>query len=284
MGVKQETSTHVVDRALFLMPRDKELQVPAMAHMQWFVNHFGEKMSKNDAAGMKCAKCSVRRVDREKCLNCGTIQAVPINVYALEYEVRIAPDDFERFKRCGMNLITQPVILSGPADMVIDLSDERLLSYYETGKHCGIACAIMLGDLSPHLPTFKRLQPKVSEYVWTACGALDPDLEALGLPYMTDEQLLGLQNDVITGAIGLASWQTYFVAALGLPVIEIVPRHRPREWLSKWANGGYRVVDGPRERWAAQATRAMRSVEVDIRKHTKAVVNAPLTVPNPLEE
>jgi hypothetical protein len=44
---------------------------------------------------------------------------------------------------------------------------------------------------------------------------------------------------------------------MGIPIIEIVPIGRPRAWLSKFLNGGYRVIEsGVDVNWAIQEATA----------------------------
>jgi hypothetical protein len=43
--------------------------------------------------------------------------------------------------------------------------------------------------------------------------------------------------------VGHQSWQTYAAAAMGLPVVEILPKDRAVNWLSKFCNPLYRVIE-----------------------------------------
>ena len=83
-----------------------------------------------------------------------------------------------------------------------------------------------------------------------------------------------MEDQKYTGFIGRASWESYLVASMGMPIIEIVPEGRPRAWLSKFLNGGYRVIEhGVDVDWAIQEATASVHQELTKMAKKKGAVN-----------
>src|SRR5581483_11334346 len=198
----------ILERALFKLPKDPEYLFAAVSVMQEFVNTYESRMSNplNDTSR-------------------GTA------IWKLEYTFRTDADvPMQALYDAGLKLDLRPVKeLTSTPDMVFDMSDERIDQFRSLGKHVAQACGILCGVLTSPLPKVRIVRPARSG-TWL---------------YAYDEadvaRILELKDNEVVGVIG-SGWPVYLAASMGLPVVEVVPFERPRSWLSKWANGGYRMV------------------------------------------
>src|SRR5678816_2970785 len=95
----------IVDQVLFIMPKSREYQFPAIGVVQDFVNTYQQKMMAQNPAGN------------------------PLLRYQLKYDVDISGDDWDFFQQIGLQLIQPREELTEP-DMVCllytsDAADER---------------------------------------------------------------------------------------------------------------------------------------------------------------
>lgn len=225
----------LVDRVLFRMPRDRELQFPAMAVVQAFVRGFKEKMRVADVSRGAAT-------------------------YELQWDLEMSANDFSFFVAAGATFgsIRTPNLVP---DMVVDLSDERLEQYKDSGKHACQICGIMSGVACMPVPSLRHVKPRLQNKVWGVVGEKSIDTTYPLVP-LTIDNLLEAEDGAYTGVVGHAGVGTYLAAAMGIAVIEILPLGRPRNWLTKWQNKGYRLIDTPDEsKWALQIAHAMASAE-----------------------
>lgn len=240
----------ICEHVLFVMPRDWELLFPAMTCLQKYVNTYVQRMTTPDPSHGNA-------------------------LYEIRYAVDIEPAAWDLFQTLEIELKQQPATIKNPPDVLIDMSDARLLAMKDTGKHATQVCGIYSGCPSTTFATMRRVTPKVGSFRW---ATLEVSCAELGLPdgleTLTVEQVLALKNGELTGLVGMASWQSFMALSIGLPLIEIVPPTRPRNWLSKWANGGYRVVSGKGpEEWGPQIVAAMRSVDRELETQVRTKYN-----------
>ncbi len=196
----------IIDEVLFRMPKDRELQFPAMAVLQSFVNEYDIKMMANDVSRGKAE-------------------------YQLRYDVEIAEEDWKFFQDIGLELKKTRSKIAWP-DAVMDFTEERINSYASFGKHVSQVCGLMCGVSCPPLPIIKKIAVK-EDQPWLVVGGIAIEYLS-GLNHRPDTGLL--LDGTYCGCIGWADWRTYYAASMGWPVIELLPVGRPRTWLSKWAN------------------------------------------------
>lgn len=217
-----KTTTVASEDILFIMPQDRELQFPAMGALQMYVNSYELKMQAN---------CVVS----------------PMPEHRFRYAAIMPDEDWLAFLKLGIELKQQPEAIGFP-DSVIELSDEKILSFYNSEKHAAQACAAIAGVECPPYPQVKTPALGVASH-WLMClddFHLTDVPDAWGVSMVTEDAVLelaegaGITTDVY---IGRQSWRTYAVAAMGLPVIEILPRNRSVNWLSKFKNPLYRVIE-----------------------------------------
>lgn len=231
------------ERIIFVMPSSRELQFPAMAIVQEYVNTF-QAMAKNSDAS--------RGVVKE---------------FVLSYSLIMDIKDFDFFARIGLRLDTPPseVHRHRIPDMLVDMSDERLNTFQYSGKHASAVCAILAGVQCGSVPKIKALAPRLGSHRWLVIGEeLNALLGVATSKYVsgTVEDLLTAQDQDWSGIIAVAGWETYLAASMGIGVVEIAIPRRPVTWLSKFINQGYRVVDGiSDEEKRRQIERATISVE-----------------------
>lgn len=209
------------DYVEFCLPTDHELQFPAIAVLQEYVNKYDDRMKVMDVSG-------------------GTV------VNKLHYWVADIPDeDWRFFIDAGLLLYYLPdtefIRALAVPDMVIDMRDGILDQFRESGKHACQICTIMAGVTSPAFPTLRKVMPDMTGSQWGVLGGVSVLMN--GMKGLTVEELLVAKDGQWTGIIGEAGRGTYLAAAFGLPVIEVIPKGRSRNWLSKWSNMFYRVVD-----------------------------------------
>jgi hypothetical protein len=198
---------------LFVMPKDREMQFPAMAANQVYVNSYRIKME----------------------ANCVT----PIMpTYKFRYQVEVADECWDLFRRLGIELNQDREQIGFP-DSVIELTDEKLLSFYNSEKHASQICAAIAGVEAPPYPKIRQVSCTRPECLWVAG---DLDLRVSEIQFRWDD--LGVGDLVPDGiVVGYQSWQTYAAAAMGLPVIEVLRKTRSVNWLSKFANPLYRAIE-----------------------------------------
>lgn len=227
----------IIDRVLFRMPLDRELQFPAMGCLQQYVNGFDHK-----------AKTAIPQTQ---------VGAKP--EFRLVYEVEMLEEHWAIFLRAGLDLKRQPERLDALPDAVIDLRDERILAFRDSGKHASQACWILAGCATPAFPTIRRFDPPQGG-PWGILGDLDCG-DVWPCVRICADDLLNATMPRWMGIIARAGWETYLAASMALPVIEIVPAKRPRHWLSKFTNIAYRAVDEGSEDILGQIREAARSLE-----------------------
>jgi hypothetical protein len=130
----------------------------------------------------------------------------------------------------------------GYPDSVIDLSLPKLLSFRSSVslKHCGQICAAIAGVEAPPFPKIHIRRPDFTmQNVFTLKG----DPIAGDFREVTIEELMDMEDGEIGCFVADQGWETYMVAAQGLPVIEIIEDYRQVQWLSKWSNGYYRAIE-----------------------------------------
>lgn len=221
----------VVDHINFRLPEDLELLFACSVILQKWTNNYEVRMRANDVSSGRV-------------------------VYRLQYSVTGNVAGFVILRRLGFFLHQEPA-LNTDCDSLFDFSDERLLAFQDTGKHAYQIAAMMCGeDASPYildgvthyaqLPEIKRSKPSL-EGLWVY-GSIP------------DAHLFNMEDGEVTGIVAKASWQTYAMAAMGLGVIEILPAGRHKNWLSKWANPIYRMVEEG-ETLQAQIEAAKESIQ-----------------------
>lgn len=213
----------ILDSTQFIMPRDWELQFPAMATLQAYVAVFKQKMQHNDAT------FGTKRWD-------------------IVYQIDIPDADLDFFKQAGLLLAKDSEPLT-EVDMLVDFSDAKLEWFKTCGKHVLQACAMLSGlpvTITP-FPRLKNVKPSMSNLWLEVNGNDTPDFD-----------LLKIADNQITGVYGLAGRWTFLAASMGLAVIEILPPGRPKRWLSKYANPLYRVSENGTR---AEISRAQSGVD-----------------------
>jgi hypothetical protein len=213
---------------LFVMPKDRELQFPAMAALQMYVNNYKIKME----------------------ANCVTPQ---VPVYKFRYWADMSDDGWEFFQLLGIDLKQARETIAFP-DSVIELTDEKLMSFFNSEKHCAQACSAIAGVETPPYPLVKQVQPAEWDGRCVCLGS-EPYESFASMVYACQDAgafavfddwdyLLSLTEAArLPIAIGVQSWETYAAAAMGMPVIEILPKGRSVNWLSKFKNPLYRVIE-----------------------------------------
>lgn len=222
---------------LFVMPEDRELQFPAMAALQSYVNNYEAKMQANTVT-----------------------PEVPI--YKLRYTTTMSVEDAEFWQRLGIELKQLPEPIDFPAS-VIELSGKKLSSFYGSGKHVAQVCGAISGVECPPLPKVRSVK---CDAKFNGClllvgnqvhdllmSILDVMPHEISISSTKIEELLllscGGRSTVTTMTpiiIGRQGWETYAAAAMGLPVIEILPRDRDVNWLSKFKSPLYRLLEEDR--------------------------------------
>ena len=205
----------LTNRVLFQMPKDHELQFPAMAVMQSYVNVFKQKMLSNDASF-------------------GTA------TYALKYDVDIPDDDWDYFIRAGLLLVQDRTPLPYH-DIVFDLTEAKVAAMLPSGKHVFQIYGVLTGVGCPSVPVLTHVKPRDDGGRWAVTS---PNLKGMvpGSEVTTVESILRDGDGQWSGVVGMAGRDTYLACAIGIPTVEIVPADRPIGYLSKWAFKLYRAV------------------------------------------
>jgi hypothetical protein len=215
---------HIADSVFFRMPKDRELLCAAITAVQAFVNTYKEKATKAN---------------------------IPGAMYHLLWDWDLSPEDWALYESLKLILVQKPQQLYR-IDMLVDMSTERALSYISCHKHAVQIYGLFCGTLCPAVPVIRQVKPGLVE------GHLKIGLSEDCLQYsdltlqlaepvefspVIVESLAHAEDWEYSCVLGHASELTYLAAAMGLPVVEILPEGRPTYWLSKWANSGYRVVE-----------------------------------------
>ena len=225
------------DRAMFLMPRDKELQFPAVAVLQAYVNKFQAQ-------------------NRDPMYNPTGLQS------ELAWDLRMNKADWQTFLDAGLALETQPEPIED-YDVLMDMSDRRLQEKDWPDKHAAQVCGFITGVAAGPTVQVRGVKPKVDSFVWRTVG-YDARYDAV----TTMQELLTLKDGEITGVVGVAGPETYMAVCMGLAVVEILPPGRGRNWLSKWTSAGYRMIETQVQSvWPEYIARATKSIEVEIQRH-----------------
>jgi hypothetical protein len=240
----------ITEQALFKMPKDQELQFPAMAVLQSYVNSYAEKMKAND-------------------VSYGTAK------FRLFYNAEMAEEDWQFFQRAGLKLDTARVRLEH-TDMVFDLREQRVESMRSSGKHVCQIFGVMTGVGCPAWPTLRKVHPKMAggttwgvgegvHKAWADVARTRCDQLVL----LDADTLLSAEDNQWTGVIGKASRLTYLACSMGIPTIEILPENRDVNFLSKFGFSAYRVIEH-QENVERSLTQAMDNIHSILRYlHTK---------------
>lgn len=201
---------------LFRLPHSRELQFPAMSALQAYINCYQLKMKNNNVQPK-------------------------LPDFTFRYWAEMADEAWQFFLDLGIELHQnrQPI---GYPDAVIDLDEAKLLSFREANanKHCAQICSALAGVEAPPFPKIRQRKP---DYQMTNVFTLLGDVEMIGAAPLALGELMHLPDGVVGCFIGYQGWETYMVAAQGLPVIEILRSGMSESWLSKWSNPLYRVIE-----------------------------------------
>lgn len=224
----------ITEHVRFLLPKDLELLFAAMAVVQNYVNTYPQKMANASPQHGK---------------------------FRLRYDMDISEEDWQLFRNAGLVLNTLPENLPlEHVDAIFDLREERITQFQQsTNKHACQICGIVTGVSCPPMPMVRRVRPKLDKFEWRAFLDVADYCDEMRL--VNPGMLLRLSSDEWTGIVGYASWGTYLAASMGLAVIEIQPAGRPRNWLSKWTNPFYRMIQTTDEFRMAYVIAAMKSIE-----------------------
>ena len=169
--------------------------------------------------------------------------------------MEVADECWDLFRRLGIELNQDREQIGFP-DSVIELTDEKLLSFYNSEKHASQICAAIAGVEAPPYPKIRQVSCTRPECLWVAG---DLDLRVSEIQFRWDD--LGVGDPVPDGiVVGYQSWQTYAAAAMGLPVVEILEKNRAVNWLSKFKNPLYRVVEADHLERLPDALHSIREV------------------------
>jgi hypothetical protein len=246
---------------LFRLPHSRELQFPAMSALQAYINCYQLKMKNNN------------------------VQPV-LPTFTFRYWAEIADDDWQFFLDLGIELHQNRQSISYP-DAVIDLNEAKLGMFREANanKHCAQICSAIAGVEAPPFPKVRQRKP---DYKMTNVFSLLGQCDAFMVtrPISLGE-LATLPDGIIGCFIGYQGWETYMIAAQGLPVIEILRPGMNESWLSKWSNPFYRVVEENALAMIPQALENLRSVlqwqfEKDQALADKGTTTAPTTSSVPI--
>lgn len=259
----------VADFVVFLLPEDRELQFPAAAAVQGYVNAYETRMNLSDVSG-------------------GTV------TYNLIYDV-VGSGAWQYMTDAGLILLTQPrhvwshvqcfwrdVPAVFPYDAIFDLTDRSLLRFRGSHKHAFTAANIITGaQAADALPALRGAvkTPRLHDFEWyRLTGNEDRD---------TARVLSAAETD-LTGVIGEAGSVTYLAACRGFGVIELYPADRLPVWLAKWQNPFYRQlimtdnvlsVADERERLIADAVRDVQSVMINADTRRRELRRAKCSTP-----
>ena len=195
---------------LFIMPKEREFQFPAMSAVQSYVRSYQYKMRMN---------CVIPNPPE----------------FAFRYWCDMPDEDWEFFQALGIELPQLREAIGYP-DAVIDLSTDRLMAFYNSGKHCAQVCSAITGVEALPYPKVRQVKPDVS-----MTKVLHADLRfPSGL---SDDAIINLHDEAWGCVVLRQGWQSYALVSMGLPVIEILAPHKSNVWFSKWLNPFYRAIE-----------------------------------------
>jgi hypothetical protein len=215
---KPFTGMRIVDDYVrFIMPYDRELQFPAMAVLQAYVNGYDQKMKMND------------------------VMPEAHQEFILHYDVTMPEYDWEFFQKAGIKLDKQRERVERP-DMETDFSEDRAMKFFNSslhvaqvyGKLCGIEASAF-----PQMRTVAQHPGFEVAYIGSAPGHA---IRRIG-----GEELLDVKDGELTCVVGYAGWETYLAASMGLYVAELRHPYIPRNWLSKWVSPFYYMLDATKD-------------------------------------
>lgn len=235
----------VPDSIRIVMPKDREFQWAAMSIIQKWINNYDGRMEKNDASSGRAK-------------------------YVLRYELDIPTEDMTIFLKAGLHLQHSSRKLEAHPDMVIDLCDDRLNRWKDSGKHVNQVAGYMCGEEAIALPLIRRVHPGLGGK-W---GTFDKWFDGVcGAMLVTADELMASQDGEWEGIVGRANWRMYLASAMMLPTIELCPNTRNKRWLSKFANLGYRALyadDLGGEELIGRITDAQESIRTMLRSKVEA--------------
>lgn len=202
----------------FRMPKDRELQFPAMSALQSYVNCYQFKMKAN---------CVLAEMPD----------------FQFRYSCDMSEADWEFFHTVGLELRQERQEIEHP-DAIIDLRDHRIHAFYNNEKHAAQICSALAGVEGPPFPKIRHVQPDYGmKTIMVGSFNLPPLRLDVDVVEAEDDKLPYLRDGTIGCFVGLQSWQTYLAASMGIPVVEILLPARGLNWLSKWLNPLYRIVE-----------------------------------------
>jgi hypothetical protein len=226
------------DRMHCIMPRNRELQFAMMPVLQSFLQDFCQRMALGVAV-------------REE------------TMFELEYSLDLPSEDLEFFSLCGLVLPIAPNETVSDPDIVLDFHDERLLVMKDSGKNCSSYAGMLAGVSCSGIPVLRTVKPRLpsDQRNWgflidsgpggyrstSGCQTIDPEVcmpSKNGYCRISGEDLMRAGDGQYTGVVGRAGWETYLAISMGLPVIEVLPEGRHRNWLSKFHSPVYRCISG----------------------------------------
>jgi hypothetical protein len=203
------------DSIQFLLPRSRELLFPVLAQVQTYVEGFPLKMKHHD-----------------------TQSQIP-KTFHLHFGLDWPAAERDFFAQVGLEFRQEPEELAYP-DALIDLREERLQLFQRPGRrHVADVCGILAGSTGTVLPHLRLIKARYRGS-WGKLGNFPTPFPTVPL---TPTELIALRDGQLGGIVAYQSWESYLAAPMSLPVIEILPRERPRQWLSKWINPYYRLVE-----------------------------------------
>jgi hypothetical protein len=238
----------IVDKVLFMMPEDRELQFPAISVLQSYVNNFDQKMAANDVSPNHSA------------------------TYELQWDAVIGVEvdslfDMNFFKEIGLGLSKPRVPITRP-DVILDFREHRLLPFANTDRHVCQVYGLFAGIATSPLPKIRQVNPFMdATFRWAVLQTHFPvsrlieDKISYELPLLNSKQLIRIVDNEWSGVIGYASWETYLACSYGIPTIEIVGPDRNTNWLSKWSNPLYRICESAKPNLPVQIYSAMKNIE-----------------------
>jgi len=177
--------------------------------------------------------------------------------FRMRYQVQMADEQWDFFQRLGVDLKQDREEIGFP-DSVIEMTDEKLLSLYDSQKHCFQACSAIAGVEARAFPK-SRVVDCAHEFGGTLL-LVGPDVHGLlmdvqdvmprdlSISSTRVDDLIALSEGkssipMTPIVIGYQSWHTYTASTLGLPVIEVLQKGRAVNWFSKWQNAAYRMIE-----------------------------------------
>ena len=252
----------IIDRVLFNMPKDKELQFLAMAIVQQFVNFY--KIRKKAFDVDPSVSVSYTITETGKVQESEMTQQTKNN-YVLHYWLNMPDEDKKLFDALQVDLIHAPTQFAEPPDAVFEFTDETAKALYNPNRHASQAYAALCGaGKAILLRCLLIVKPRIENPHWLHLDHDDwTDATYPNKTAIFEEQILSAKDYELTGVIGTQGYLTYLAACRSIPVVEIIPQGRSEHFMSKHVLRYYRKV-----RWEQNQTllrelvqRAMVSVE-----------------------